>query len=137
MNLLDRFSNFSGGMRATISYEIERAKDRKSKYIVSYEEPDSDKTFTLEKYIDLNHLHTQVSEDRAMAIIDQLIAAQEAGVFTKALETAPNSRFILKSTDPEDTTIFTLTNVCDGAACEFPMEIRFDRGAVTLVKIEM
>lgn len=32
--------------------------------------------------------------------------------------------------------MFTLTNVCDGAVCEFPIEIRFARGAVTLVKIE-
>lgn len=122
-----------------IAYARGRAAGRKKGYYVAHTVTDDDNTVekalsALEEYIDLNQLRNQVSEEQADGIIDRLIAAREARV--KVLEVAPNSRFILKSTDPEDTTIFTLTNVCDGAACEFPMEIRFDHGAVTLVRIE-
>lgn len=146
MKLLEHLNCAICGLQTDISLNIAyakgRAAGRKKGHYVAYTVTDDDNTVenalsVLEEYIDLDQLRNQVSEEQSDAIIDQLIAAQEIGVFAKALEVAPNSRFTLKSTDTEDTTIFTLTNVSDGAACEFPMEIRFDRGAVTLVKIEM
>lgn len=145
MNPVDRLRNAIYGLQTEISLDIEyakgRAAGRKKGHYVAYTVTDDDNTVenalsVLEEYIDLDQLRNQVSEEQSDAIIDQLIAAQEIGVFAKALEVAPNSRFTLKSTDTEDTTIFTLTNVFDGAICEFPMEIRFDREAVTLVRIE-